>query len=298
MINGIPSDPLRRDWTAGQSTPVLAVSMVWNYSSTGLVENLVGGAGQNWAQLSILEDAPKLTFGNPVVSVQIPQDGSISKFIAVSGSQDASNLPLFVRTTRTKRRNVKRITFPADGTPVSLSQYPVLVDNLVIIDDTAGYSLQQDYTITADNKLVGLTSLFNKTVTVWFDELVPAYQCSTNKLDWTPVIVFDAARPYPDGQTSGMTIKVSDGLFPVLDEAQQPTGIFLRLLDIPDTDYLFRIDTPVSPDYGMVATLEVELEKPAFLNSLHLEPCSIFPSHLIGIVADDTAIDCALIISI
>ena len=79
---------------------------------------------------------------------------------------------------------------------------------------------------------------------------------------------------------------VLNGRWPVLDESDSPLGFYIKLRNIPVTDYLLRVDTVVAPDYGVTATLEVELDRAAYINGFHLGPFVNYPVRLKSITAE------------
>jgi hypothetical protein len=83
-----------------------------------------------------------------------------------------------------------------------------------------------------------------------------------------------------------MKFTITDNQFPVTDEQGSFLGLYLKVLSTPASNYLFRIDTPAAQNYGFTAALTIELDTPAYINGLHLEPVAGYPFHLLQIQTD------------
>lgn len=127
-------------------------------------------------------------------------------------------------------------------------------------------------------------------VTVRFTESFPAYQCSVNQTVWSPLIMLDPNRPYPDKTTQFFPINIgidSDGnrtLFPITDELGNPTGLTMQIVGsrIP-FQYYFEVTTQATPQYGATAVLQVDLSRPTFMNGFTLAPFSNYPIRLLKV---------------
>lgn len=160
-------------------------------------------------------------------------------------------------------------------TPLPNSDLPQLVYfdfNDFVVDDISNITF------------MGLTD--GTDYTVRFTENHPAYQCSVNETVWSPLIMLDPNRPYPDGTTEFYPINIgvdSNGnrdLFPVTDEEGVPTGLTMQMVGQPLYQYYIEVTTPAQPQYGATATLEIDFTTPAYMNGLTLDPFSNYPFRL------------------
>jgi hypothetical protein len=281
LLNSIPgkeAEPLRFGiGTPAEVRHVPAIRLSWSYPEGSVESEELSGA--DWSKLSLLESRPVLRYGAPSVSVLIPEGTSAAETFEITGSEEAGNVPVFVRTSFRPRQSKVQIQTAAAGEGIPVTNYKLLGDDFQVVDSERSYERGIDYTVDAIGRLVPAAAAANKTLTVLFTEMFPAYECSVNQEDWSSPVMFDPARP-------GLGITVANGRFPVLDETDRPTGLFLRLLKTPATDYLIRIDTKVTSDYGVAAVLEVELDRPVYLNGLHLAPFVTFPARLRSIRAE------------
>jgi hypothetical protein len=95
-------------------------------------------------------------------------------------------------------------------------------------------------------------------LTIYFKEYWPAYQCSVDQTNWSPVLMLDPARVYPDDATQFLPVQLQAGRFPVTDEAGVPTGIYFRLLQTITVPYSLLVTTPAGAAFGPVAVLEMD----------------------------------------
>ena len=104
-------------------------------------------------------------------------------------------------------------------------------------------------------------------------EYYPAYQCSTNNMDWSPAILFDAAMPFSDVRADYFPIAITaDGWFPVVDELGSPLGLEIQPTTLLQYEALLRIETVAMSSYGVTAQLEIEFDRPGYYNGLRLTP--------------------------
>ena len=288
-VPGLEDEPVR----TGVGVPaavnrIRPINMRWHFESAGDSEDLIG---PDWGKLSILEPSPRLTYGDPTVTVLVPQDKTIYGVFEISGREEEGNLPVFVRTLTQPRRLSVAVTLPAAGGALTLSTNRVQLDDVLVLDDARSYDQGIDYQVTDLGQVVPLSPLGGRNVTVKFTELYPAYQSSINQQDWGPVIMLDPSRPYPDGTRGALHLTIENDRFPITDETGRPLGLFLRMLARPQCDYLFRVDTVVAAGYGMEATLELELDKPSYINGFHLAPAVNFPFRLMSVTAEGLTSD-------
>ena len=124
--------------------------------------------------------------------------------------------------------------------------------------------------------------------TVRFTEYYPAYQCSVNETIWSPLIMLDPARPYPDNETVfnpiQLTVNPQDNLtlFPITDETGAPSGLTLEMIGKPISPYYFEVTTPAYSQCGATAVLET-IDNPTYTNSLNISPFSVYPTRLVKV---------------
>lgn len=134
-------------------------------------------------------------------------------------------------------------------------------------------------------------------ITVRYTENYPSYQCSVNETVWSPSVMLDPARPYPDTETAFNPIQIgvntdnTRSLFPITDETGTPTGLTLKVINRPQFEYYFQVTTPAQQQYGATAILEIDVTKPTFLNGLTLAPFSNFPIRLIKVETESFTTD-------
>jgi hypothetical protein len=151
------------------------------------------------------------------------------------------------------------------------------------------YFINQDFVIDDISNITFMNLPDGDPVTVRFTEFYPAYQCSVNETMWSPLIMLDPARPYPDGETNfnpiELTVDTSDNLtqFPITDETGAPTGLTLEMIGQPIYSYYFEITTPAYPQCGATAQLEIDLSNPTYMNGLVLSPFSSYPLRLVKV---------------
>lgn len=263
---------------------VSPVSLSWNFSSTGEVEELYSS---DWTKLTSLEKTPLLQFGSPSVDVLFPSNASIRAVLEVSGSSNSGNLTVYVRVLFHPRRVEKKLVFPAAGESIVLSPYAVDLFDMLILSDKAGMEQGVDYLLDNIGKLTAKTSTALQTLTVFFTEFYPAYQCSTNQADWSPLLHFDIDRPFPDDIQQYFHLDLSNGKFPVLDESANALGFFLRPLANIPFECLFSLSTAALQSSGFTAELAIEFDRPEYLNGLHLNPFTNFPFELVRIEGEN-----------
>lgn len=268
-ISGLESQPLRQGIGVPCSVRRLApVGMRWSYQFDSTeVEDLTGA---DWAKLSVLEAGPKLHYGGPSVSVLLPSGGSIQGDFAVGGKGIAGNLPVFVKTVFEPRRLSATLQTGAAGEAMAFTPYRLSGDDFLVIDGERSYDRGVDYVVDQYGRFVPKLSetTANKSLTLLFTAMCPAYSCSTNQEQWSPTL-------FLDGQQADIT-----------DETGEPLGLWLKMLKLPETEYVFRVDSIGASDYGVEAVLEIELDRPSFIDGVHLAPFSNFPVRLTRISAE------------
>lgn len=177
--------------------------------------------------------------------------------------------------------------------PQKLSIYSVNQDNVSVYTPLPNSDLAQ--VVYFDSTDFMVDDISNITImgledgvpyTVRFTENFPAYQCSVNETVWSPLVMLDPSRPYPDGTTVFYPIIIGvDGmgnrtLFPVTDEQGNPTGLTMQVAGQLLFPYYIEVTTPAQPQYGATATLEIDFVTPAYMNGFTLDPFSNYPFRL------------------
>ena len=273
------------------------INLHWEVAgATGEVEQLFG---TDWAKYSLLAPAPRLTYQDPAISVILPKSRATDRVLAVYGKQDAGNLPVYVKIVFAPRRRVVELfngEAIAKATSFELSKYRISKDDLIVYFEgtsdsdgqPAGSFIEDtDYRIDVSQRLfTPLTSMDGKRASAVFTEYFPGYQCSINNLDWSPVVLFDTANPFPDASQAYFPVDIENGRFPVVDELGVPTGLQIQPTTLLEYEYLFRIETRADSTYGVRAILEVEFDRPGYMNGLCLAPFVNFPMRLKRIEAE------------
>lgn len=269
---------------------VSPIRMQWSSEPEGTVEMLYGS---DWAKLSVLKDEPATFWGDPELKMINPPEGHPNEwreFFEVTGKNTSSNIPVMIRNRFLKRRTTKDIKFDMEiGSAVRVSNYRILVDDLDISDDTKYYFRGIDYLVTDGFLVQPLKGMFNKTLSVSFTEYYPAVQFSVNGKNWSTPLMLDPERPTPDFQNTSNDHLVKDGKFLITDETGYKTGLFLSVVKTISREFTVSVQN-ARPDtgagFGLPATLEIEFDKPFYLNGVHLTPFTNFPSHLRSIYAE------------
>ena len=251
----------------------LPINLVWSESTRGTEETL---SGPDWTQYTLLAPAPLLTFKAPSAAVILPKSHSGEQILEVRGQQVAGNLPVYVKIVFVPRRRKVVISQCVDKAAQSLSAYRISPDDIIVYDAAQSYEQDQDFQIdltAGRSDIVPRAALAGKIVNVQVTEYFPGYQCSTNNMDWSPAVMFDAATPFSDVRTSYFPIEITaDGYFPVVDELGLPLGIEIRPKAGLNYEALLRIETNANDDFGVTTRLEIEFDRPGYYNGLRLTP--------------------------
>ena len=289
-IAGLEAEPVRRGVAAG-TPPVrhAPISLSWQYPSGSLQED--NETGPDWGLLSLLETKPLLTYGPPALTPITYGPTGVNAYPLISGTSLAGNVPVYVQIVKVERLLKATVRTSGAGVAVTFSQYPITGNQFTVLDTARSYDQGIDYTVNPAGQFVPTSVTANKTLTVLYTAMFPGYRGSLNQLDWSSTLLFDSARPYPDGVTG--PVQIIDNQFPVLDDQDYPLGLFLSPQQIITGEGKFVINTPVMNSYGITATLTVQLDKPTYVDGLHLAPFSQYPVHLqrinaCGMTADST----------
>jgi hypothetical protein len=142
-----------------------------------------------------------------------------------------------------------------------------------------------DYTVDQFGNFTSITlAAGGTTVDIFFEEEFPAYQCSIDQINWSPLLMMDTARPYPDNATSFPPIAWitnSQGLpaLPITDEIGTPTGLYIEIGPaVPTQTYLLEVSSQASPNtVGATASLEIDFAQLSYLTVVQVTPFTTFP---------------------
>ena len=281
IVQGIGSPTNRR------TIPIKQVE--WNFtpnSPQSQFEEIIG-EDQTWAYLASLEPSPILTFGSPNISVILPIGGSAVGLFQASGSVAGGQLPVYVRILFHPRQQTLQVSNAVANQVVVLSSYNVTADTVQVFTPTEVFTEGFDFSVDQHSNLTVLPSGFlpGKSFTVLFEEFFPAYQCSIDQTNWSPIFMLDPLRPYPDDTTEFLPINIQGGNFPLFDELGVPLGLFLKMISAPHSEMELLVSTPASTTFGENAKLVISLERAVYMNSLNLTPFTNFPPLIQSITA-------------
>jgi hypothetical protein len=142
-----------------------------------------------------------------------------------------------------------------------------------------------DYTVDQFGNFTPITlSAAGTMVDIFFEEEFPAYQCSVDQVNWSPLLMLDTARPYPDNATSFPPIAWSTNsqgkpALPITDELGTPTGMYIEIGSAaPTQTYLLEASSQASPNtVGATAMLEIDFAQLSYLTVLRVTPFTTFP---------------------
>jgi hypothetical protein len=234
-------------------------------------------------------------------SVTIPGVSSAQDWLQVTEVLQAINNPavvagrievsVFGQTTGTWGFDDIRVHLPQNISPYQVNQDNVSVYIPKVNSDMPNtvYFPNSDFVIDDVANVTFMNLPDGQVFTVRFTENYPAYQCSVNETVWSPIIMLDPNRPYPDTEKNfdPIRIEVNDQnqrvLFPITDEEGVPTGLTLQMISRPMFEYYFLVTTPASPQFGATAVLEIDLANPTYMNGLTISPFSTFPVKLVRV---------------
>ncbi len=277
-------------FTSGLRPPVSPVvfpfkNLSWTYPSGGAAQALYA-PDLRWTQLDLLDDLPDIDFSAPPsVQVILPVGSSVSSVFHFVGEVPGGIIPTYVRVLFYPRLNNIQATVSKVGgvyVQISLSQYNIDPNSVAVIsaDDSKAWTLTTDYTTSQDGFMTPVDIPDDTVINVYFTEYWPAYQCSTDQINWSPVVMLDVNRLYPDNAIDFFPIDIKDGMFPVTDEVGISTGIYFTPLTILTVAYTLLVTTPPGTTFGPEVWLELDVSQPGYLNALQLEPYAAFPAIL------------------
>jgi hypothetical protein len=262
-------------------TGVPVNNLTWTYTTGDAQVEVLNQ--DNWTKLTLLEPQPLINFSStPSVTP------AASPFV-VTGTSNLGSLPVYIQTSFVGRQR-HTTTSATNGTTLSLSPYTVDTDEVFVF---VGYgttnqqllSSVTDYTVDQYGNFTPITlAAAATTVDIFFEEEFPAYQCSIDQVNWSPLLMLDPARPYPDGATSFPPIAWSvdskgNRALPVTDERGTPTGMYIEIGSAAPTQaYLLQAVGQASPNtVGATAVLEVDFAQLSYLTVLRVTPFTTFP---------------------
>jgi len=268
--------------TPPQSIATVSVNnLTWTYTTDNAQVEVLNQ--DNWTKLTLLEPQPLINFSStPSVTP------AASPFV-VTGSSNLGSLPVYIQTSFVGRQ--RHTTAAAtNGTTISLSPYTVDTDEVYVF---VGYgttkqqllSSATDYTVDQFGNFTPITlSAAGTMVDIFFEEEFPAYQCSVDQINWSPLLMLDTARPYPDNATSFPPIAWSTNsqgnpALPITDELGTPTGMYIEIGSAaPTQTYLLEASSQASPNtVGATAMLEIDFAQLSYLTVLRVTPFTTFP---------------------
>lgn len=181
--------------------------MRWHYHSDGTPEDLITS---DWAKLTLLEPSPRISIGPANITVLAPEGKSVYGLFEITGRQADGNLPVFIRTHATERRASRSIKTGSAGTASPITNWSILASDFIVVDEERSYEQGLDFTVDSASRFIAKSATANKTLTIVFTELYPAYQCSTNQQDWSPLVMLDTDRPYVDGEYKSPVVPDGD----------------------------------------------------------------------------------------
>lgn len=281
IIQGIGTPIIRR------TLAVNSLNWIYTPNSPETQFEEIYDEDQTWAYLTALEPNPILTFGPPNVNVVLPLGGSAAGLFQVSGSVPGGVLPVYVRILFYPRQNSVVIPNAVANQVVQLSLYNVTVDTVQVFTSTTVYLDGVDYTVSDLGALTVLSSgsIPGNTITVLFEEYYPAYQCSIDQKNWSPIFMLDPNRPYPDNTTNFYPINIQNGQFPLFDELGVPVGLYMEMIGTPNQEMELQVITPAASTFGENVQLSITMQQPTYMNGLQLTPFTNFPMVIQSITA-------------
>ncbi len=278
--------------TIHRNIPVKDIAWSFTPNSGQTQYETIYSNDQTWAYLSTLEPSPILTFGAPVIAVQLPVGGSAAGLYTATGSVAGGSLPVYVRILFQPRQQNIIVTNLIGNQVIKLSPFNVTADTVQVFTPTKVFTQGLDYTVNQTSQLTVLLTcaLPGQNVTIMFEEYYPAYQCSIDQTHWSPIFMLDQNRPYPDDTTDFIPIDIQNGNFPLFDELGVPLGLYLQVIGSSTNvaaagEMVLLVTTPGSGTFGETAQLTITLQQTVYMNGLHLEPFTNFSPTITSIVA-------------
>ncbi len=263
----------------------------WKYNGNGIVQTLYP-PDFTWAQLDVILNEPSVNFELAPASVILPQGGAVPGGLELSGQATNGILPTYLRLMFYPRSNTKTLTVTETGgvyDTLTLSSYAIDTNVLSVMsaDGSTEYALTTDFTanISQAGTITPTTIPIGTQITSYFTEYWPAYQCSLDQINWSPIVMLDPKRMYPDNTSDFYPIDLQNGLFPITDEAGIPTGIYFGLSSLLAQPYTLLVTTTAGNQsaWGPTAILEVDVDQPSYMTTLFVSPFTAFPMTLTSV---------------
>ena len=267
---------------------ILPKSLTWTYSGSGETDEIFA-PDMSWAELTAVESLPLISFlASPSVQVILPVNGTADSLLTITGSVPGGSLPTYLRLLFYPRTS-RLVTPVSNGAVTTLSAYTIDPDSVIVysLDGNGNpqdfYQNGTDYTVDQAGSITPVTIGTGVSVTIVFNENFPAYQCSVDQQTWSDIHMLDPNRPFRDDETVFYPLGIVNGTFPLTDETGLPSGLYFSVNRFFNSDYTLLISTPAAAAYGAAATLEVDLDKPSYCNTLALNPFSAYPAYLTSV---------------
>lgn len=270
-----------------RSIPIKTTEWSFTPNSIQTKFETIYGDDRTWAYLSTLEPEPILIFGAPNIQTLLPIGGSVTGLFLVSGTVEGGSLPVYVRILFHPRQRIIDIINATPSQQIQLSLYNVTANTISVFTASTVYTEGLDYTVD-DHGVVTIVptgGLVGINFSILFEEFFPAYQCSIDQTNWSPIFMLDPLKPYPDDTVDFLPIDIQDSKFPLSDELGVPLGLFIQMTGTPTAELLLLVTTPGSQSYGETAQLTITLERAVYMNGLQLSPFTNFPAVIQSIVA-------------
>lgn len=274
--------------SAANITQVSVKNLVWEFTTNSDQTQFeeIYGDDSTWAYLATLEPDPILLFGPPNVSVILPIGGTANNIFTASGFVPGGGIPVYVRVLFNPRQTILPISNGINGQIIRLSIYNVVTNTVDVYNDSQVFVLGTDYTIDSTGIITILNAgLVGVDFNILFTEYYPAYQSSIDQTNWSPIVMFDPTRPYPDGTSIFIPVNIQNGNYPLMDELGNPLGIFIQKVSDPNGEMVLLVQAPGASGSGESATLTINLEKAVYINGLQLSPVTNFPVTITSISA-------------
>ena len=257
------------------TTTINSKNLVWHFTAdSSWQQEILNADDFSWSSLSLL-------LPQPLVDVSaIPTVTPANNAIQVTG-QSGLMLPVQLRLQFMQRRQVTTIASLTTTQPVQLTPYGFGDADVLAVAAGNSYQAGVDFQVNNDGTILSVTLPTATPITFSFLEYWPAFQCSIDGSTWSPVVMFDHARPYSDGTTNFIPLTINGNSFAVTDELGNPTGLFVELV-APLT---------VAAVVVTVGAAEVDLERPAYLTGFHLEPATEYPAQLTQVEVEGFSVD-------
>ena len=263
------------------SRDFIPISMDWSVNSIGQTEQLTTLTGAT--SLTILEPSPLRTLTYPKVTQVLPTNSGLgnrwSDYFSVIQVGSEANTQVYLRTVKSERSNKITGVF---SSPFLLSPY-LSSNDLIVISGTTCFTKDVDYSLS-DTGLFNPINISTNNIEIYFQEMFPGYQTSSDGKTWSKIVVLDEDRPNPE-TNAGESLTITNHTFPITDEQGAGLGIALLLNALPHLDYTIFIE-PQSSSLPEYSTLTLEFESSNYMNGISLRPLTNYPSKILAILIE------------